>query len=380
VSFSAACRKGSSRENDRFVPDELAAFPRKGIAPTKNSGSAEGLFPFSKKGKFLAQSWRVLSGISALEDRSTFMSARKRQAGRMSQLGKEKNNERKIKLMKNRNIIVGAVLSALVCFGLCQQVRATPDPGSVGGTFNTADGQSALLSVTTGQGNTAVGWASLGFLTVSRFNTATGAAALLSNTVGDNNTAVGTAALVNNTEGFQNTAIGGPTILSRTLGQNTEGDNNTAVGAGALPLSTGNSNIGVGVSAGLGVTTANNAICIGAIGQNVNDSCYIGNIHGQSVDNDSNLLVMVDSSGKLGTSAVSANGSTMQPQAMLNEFLKEHKKQEATIAQLKSTVEKQAATNAQQQKQIEALTAGLQKVSAQIQITKTAPTVVRNNP
>jgi predicted ribosome quality control (RQC) complex YloA/Tae2 family protein len=51
---------------------------------------------------------------------------------------------------------------------------------------------------------------------------------------------------------------------------------------------------------------------------------------------------------------------------LLNEFLKERRKneeQQAIIAQLKSTVKKQEAANAEQQKQIEAVTAGLQKVS-----------------
>jgi predicted ribosome quality control (RQC) complex YloA/Tae2 family protein len=60
---------------------------------------------------------------------------------------------------------------------------------------------------------------------------------------------------------------------------------------------------------------------------------------------------------------------------LLNEFLKEHRKneeQEAIIAQLKSTVEKQKAIDAQQQKRIEALAAGLQKVSAQLEATKPA--------
>jgi hypothetical protein len=41
-------------------------------------------------------------------------------------------------------------------------------------------------------------------------------------------------------------------------------------------------------------------------------------------------------------------------------------------------VEKQDAANAQQQKQIEALTAGLQKVSAQLEAGKPAPQVVNN--
>jgi trimeric autotransporter adhesin len=67
---------------------------------------------------------------------------------------------------------------------------------------------------------------------------------------------------------------------------------------------------------------------------------------------------------------------------LLNEFLKEHQKVqelEATIAQLKSRAGKQEAASAQQQKQIEALTEGLQKVSAQIELSKPAPQTVLNN-
>jgi uncharacterized coiled-coil protein SlyX len=78
---------------------------------------------------------------------------------------------------------------------------------------------------------------------------------------------------------------------------------------------------------------------------------------------------------------------------LLNEFLKEHRKVErqeckireqgATIAQLKATVAQQQkdfiATAAQQQKQIEVLTAGLQKVSAQIETGRPAAQVVVND-
>jgi trimeric autotransporter adhesin len=66
---------------------------------------------------------------------------------------------------------------------------------------------------------------------------------------------------------------------------------------------------------------------------------------------------------------------------LLNEFLKEHRtvqEQEATIAQLKSTVANQGAIAARQQKQIDALTAGLQKVSAQLELSKPAPQTVLN--
>jgi len=67
---------------------------------------------------------------------------------------------------------------------------------------------------------------------------------------------------------------------------------------------------------------------------------------------------------------------------LLNEFLKEHRKveeQEATIAMLKSTDAKQEAIIAKQQKQIETLTAGLQKVSAQLELSQPAPQTVKNN-
>jgi uncharacterized coiled-coil protein SlyX len=60
---------------------------------------------------------------------------------------------------------------------------------------------------------------------------------------------------------------------------------------------------------------------------------------------------------------------------LLNEFLKEHR----TVQELKSNAAKQEATIAQQQKQIEALTAGLQKVSAQLEANKPASQVAENN-
>jgi uncharacterized coiled-coil protein SlyX len=53
---------------------------------------------------------------------------------------------------------------------------------------------------------------------------------------------------------------------------------------------------------------------------------------------------------------------------LLNEFLKEH----CTVRELKATV-------ARQQKQIEALTAGLQKVSAQLEASNPARQVAESN-
>ena len=60
---------------------------------------------------------------------------------------------------------------------------------------------------------------------------------------------------------------------------------------------------------------------------------------------------------------------------LLNEFLKEHR----TVQELKSVVAKQETAAAQQQKQIAALTAGLQKVSAQVEVSKPLPQMVVNN-
>jgi len=59
---------------------------------------------------------------------------------------------------------------------------------------------------------------------------------------------------------------------------------------------------------------------------------------------------------------------------LLNEFLKEHRKNE----QQESKIEQQDAKIARQQKQIEELTVGLQKVSTQLEASKPAPQVVNN--
>jgi hypothetical protein len=56
---------------------------------------------------------------------------------------------------------------------------------------------------------------------------------------------------------------------------------------------------------------------------------------------------------------------------LLNEFLKEHRKVEQLTRDFESKF-------AEQQKQIEALSAGLQKVSARLEASKPAPQVVDN--
>ena len=282
---------------------------------------------------------------------------------------------------------------------------------------NSAEGFQALVNNTTGFGNTATGWRALFQNTTGFHNTADGFSALLRNTVGNHNTANGDEALGSNTTGNFNTTDG-----AHSLENNTTGSGNTALGFGA----------------GDNVTTANNVICIGSgvEGANVSNSCYIGSVFGQT--SSVGTAVFINSSGKLGTITSSrrfkeeikpmaqasealfalkpvifrykkeiepekipqfglvaedveavnpdlvvrdADGKayTVRYEAvnamLLNEFLKEHRQvqeQKATIAQLKQDF-------AEQQKQIEALTAGLQKVSAQLEVSKPAPQMVLSN-
>jgi hypothetical protein len=80
-------------------------------------------------------------------------------------------------------------------------------------------------------------------------------------------------------------------------------------------------------------------------------------------------LVVRDKDGQIYTVRYEAVNAML-----LNEFLKEHK----AFVEQQRKLEQQGATIAQQQKQIEALTAGLQKVSAQLEASKSAPQVVNN--
>ena len=82
-------------------------------------------------------------------------------------------------------------------------------------------------------------------------------------------------------------------------------------------------------------------------------------------------LVVRDKNGEIYTVRYEAVNAML-----LNEFLKEHK---ASVEEHQN-VEKLQATVAQQQRQIETLTAGLQKVSAQLEASRVTPGVVLNNP
>jgi Chaperone of endosialidase len=221
-----------------------------------------------------------------------------------------------------------------------------PPPDGGYPNFNTAEGQNALFSLTTGSANTAVGWFSLWGNAEGSFNTGTGAGALLFNTA-DENTAFGAATLLFNTTGFNNTAVGAAALLHNTLGvnntavgtnalsnnsvsigdtitggpssgntavgsgalfNNTTGSFNTAVGSGALTNSRNFGNIGLGSVAGENVVNASNVICIGTGGQDVNNSCFIGQIYTNiqpQVGTDPDV-VTINSNGRLGRANVSS--------------------------------------------------------------------------
>ena len=305
--------------------------------------------------------------------------------------------------LRSALILIGLVLACIALPDRAQAVSPAPDGGYPGG--NTAEGQSALLSLTTGGFNTAVGLFSLRsnatgnfntatgagtlFATIADENTATGAGALFSNIEGEANAADGAFALFNNTEGSNNAANGFEALFTNRTGQNNTatgaqalffndgdptnnegsensafgnnalfsnttgyansafgagalgsnnsgsfntangflalsvsfalgdgtvatGSNNTATGAFALGnITEGSSNTALGADAGSAVTTASNVICIGRIaGENIDHSCFIGNIYSnvQPVIGINPDYVTIDSNGRLGRSNL--NGSS----------------------------------------------------------------------
>jgi hypothetical protein len=253
---------------------------------------------------------------------------------------------------------------ALVCFALSPTARAVlpaPDGGYPG--ENTAEGEDALFSLTTGGANTATGFDALYFNTTGDDNTATGdgalylnttgnlntangTGALFQNTTGNDNTANGTVALGSNTTGSSNTADGSSALNNNTIGinntatgfqalaANTTGNYNTANGQGALFLNTtgvnntadgqnalrgnttGSNNTALGVSAGINLTRGSNNIDIfnrGVAGeantirigkQGTQTTTFIAGISGATVP--TGVAVIVDGSGHLGTTTSSA--------------------------------------------------------------------------
>ena len=276
--------------------------------------------------------------------------------------------------------------------------------------------------------------------TVGSNNVGNGATALSNNTVGTDNTADGAFALVNNVTGNFNTADG-----TNALVHNTTGNNNIAVGFSAGDnLTTGDNNIEIGAE---GLADESNTIRIGANQRQT----FIAGIRGATTANANALPVLIDSAGQIGTLSSSRrfkkdikpmnetseailalrpvtfhykNDNSGTPQfgliaeevaqanpdlvmrddqgeiytvryeavnaMLLNEFLKQHRtaqEQEASIEQLKSTVAKEEAIIARQQKEMGALMdeleqqeAQIQNVKAQIKLSKPVSRLARNNP
>jgi hypothetical protein len=265
---------------------------------------------------------------------------------------------------------------------------------------NTVLGANALIAMS-GSDNTAIGTRALSENKIGNFNTATGGHALVNNAIGSNNTAIGKGALFTNFAGNDNTALGKDALLN-----NIRSNGNIAVGNRAGRNVNGDDNIDIGNE---GVNAESNTIRIGSAGQ---ARTFIAGISGVAV---TGAAVRVNADGQLGTApssqqfkdAIKPMGNAseailalqpvtflykkeLDPKAvpqfglvaedvekvnpdlvvrdeqdrpysvryeavnamLLNEFLKEHRK----VQRL--------------EKQVEALTAGLQKVSAQLEASR----------
>ena len=165
----------------------------------------------------------------------------------------------------NRSPVRCFVLIPLVfaCFAGLPQARAVdppPDGGYPNG--NTAEGEDALFSLTTGLNNTAIGFHAIYSNTTGNDNTATGAGALFSNKTahgvsGSQNTANGSGALYSNRTGDDNTAVGFQALYGNTIACC-----NTAIGSGALESNAGSFNTAIGLVA-LNDNTGNENTAIG---------------------------------------------------------------------------------------------------------------------
>jgi hypothetical protein len=128
------------------------------------------------------------------------------------------------RVSRSRSCRVFAII--LASFALSSTGHAlSPPPDGGYANENTAEGDGALLSLTTGRSNTANGFQALFHNTTGYYNTATGFAALFQNSTGHDNTATGLWALAGNPTGKDNTATGNFALIS-----NSTGHENTAVG------------------------------------------------------------------------------------------------------------------------------------------------------
>jgi Chaperone of endosialidase len=280
------------------------------------------------------------------------------------------------------------------------------------GLGNNADGWEALMSNTAGNANTATGFGSLSANMTGNSNTGMGYSALRSNAAGSGNTAFGHFALVNST-GSSNIALGDSAGRSLTSGDNNIDIGNAGKAGEANTIRIGNQAVQTatfiaGIS-GVGVTGRQVLIgSNGKLGVAVSSARFKEAIKpmdkaseailalkpvtfrykeeidpektpqfglvAEEVEKVNPDLVGRDETGKVMTVRYEAVNAML-----LNEFLKEHH----TVVELKDLAGRQQAMIAQQQKQIEGLAAGLktqaariQQVSAEVQLSKSAPQVL----
>jgi uncharacterized coiled-coil protein SlyX len=307
------------------------------------------------------------------------------------------------------------------------------------GISNTATGFQALINNTTGDFNTAIGWEALLSNTTGIYNVAVGAGTLSGDATGIANTAIGQGAMTYSS-GDYNTAIGVVALLFSSgnnniaLGSNagvnlTAGDNNICIGnfgaageSGTIRIGTNGTHNNVAIAGIYGTTIPTGVRAIvspgGRLGVVTSSARFKDAIKPMDKASEAILALKpvsfcykreIDPEGIPQFGLVAEDVEKVNPDLvarddqgrpysvryeavdamLLNEFLKEHRaveeqkrkiqEQEATITQLKSALAKQATVDAHQQKQIEALTAGLQKVSAQIELSKPALRTVLDN-
>jgi hypothetical protein len=317
------------------------------------------------------------------------------------------------------------IVFALGCLALLPRAQAVSPPPD--GDHSTGDTAQAL------DDNMTIG-ADMPCNMMMLANTSYGCSALERNATGIQNTAIGYRTLEDNAMGNRNTAIG-----ARALIDNAMGNSNTAIGFTTLSCNTGSHNIALGAQAGDYHMSGDNNIYIGNQGFMseegqirignfaVQTGTYIAGIRNAAV---TGIPVVIDMGGRLGVTMSSAQFKeaikpmdkaseailalkpvtfhykkevdpegipqfglvaeevekvnpdlvvrdadgkviTVRYEAvnamLLNEFLKEHK-----------AVQEEGVTIARLQKQIEALTATVQKVSAQLEVSKPAPQVAEN--